>query len=366
MSTGPSRSRAGYARRRASKSASASVSSLDSTAHSGLPSSNAATMPRASSAPPSPGVSTRASSSTCASASSPRCFHSSTAVRHSRSSSSSAYGVRPRRVTDGDRDAGVDEVVERADDGARRAGERRPQPQGDLGDDAERALRTDHQAAEVKSRNAFRGPATQPDRGAVAGGTAHDRPHTEDVVAGDAVLEAAQAAGVGRDVAADRRPRRARGVRRVPEALLAHERLEIVVDDAGLDDADEVVGVDLDDLVHPRQVEDEAAVDGVRAAGQAGARAPRDDRHAEVGADADRLLDLRLGARSQRRQRPSRPAPTRRRPRTGWPRTSRSVTSRCSGIVRDRASSSCGVVTSTVTPGPRARAPPWPARRERS
>ena len=202
----------------------------------------------------------------------------------------------------GDGDAGVDEVVEGADDGARRAGESRAQPQGDLGDDAERSLRTDHQAAEVKSRNAFRGPATEPDRVAVAGGTAHDRPHTEDVVAGDAVLEAAEAAGVGRDVAADRRPRRARGVRRVPEALLAHERLEIVVDDAGLDDADEVVGVDLDDLVHPREVEDEAAVDGVRAAGQAGTRAPRDDRHAEVGADADRLLDLRLGARSQRRQ----------------------------------------------------------------
>ena len=266
----------------------------------------------------------------------------------------------------GDRDAGVDEVVERADDGARRAGERRAQPQRHLGDDAERPLRTDHEAAEVKSRNAFRGPATQPDRGAVAGGTAHDRPHPEHVVAGDAVLEAAEAAGVGRDVAADRRPRGAGRVRRVPQALLAHDRLEVVVDDARLDDADEVVGVDLDDLVHPRQVEDEAAVDGVRAAGQAGARAARHDRHAEVGADADRLLRPPPRSALAAPPGPSRPAPTRRRPRTGWRTTSRSVTSRCSGMVRDRASSSCGVVTTALTPGPRAAVRPWPARRERS
>ncbi|HUJ67373.1 MAG TPA: FAD-binding protein, partial [Acidimicrobiales bacterium] len=52
----------------------------------------------ASAAPESPGVSTRASSSAAASASMPRCFHSSTASRQARSSSSRTAGVRPRRV----------------------------------------------------------------------------------------------------------------------------------------------------------------------------------------------------------------------------------------------------------------------------
>lgn len=98
VSTGPSRSSAGYASRRASNSASASASSVDRSTHSAPASVIAAAIAEASAAPDSPAVSTRASSSASALASSPRCFHSSTAARHARSSSSSTDGVSPRRV----------------------------------------------------------------------------------------------------------------------------------------------------------------------------------------------------------------------------------------------------------------------------
>ena len=51
-----------------------------------------------------------------------------------------------------------------------------------------------------------------------------DDVEAEDVVGGDAVLHAAQPAGVGGDVAADRADLVRRRVRRVPEAVLARAR----------------------------------------------------------------------------------------------------------------------------------------------
>ena len=197
--------------------------------------------------PTAPGVSTRASSSAAASASSPRCFHSSTACRQARSSSSRADGVRPRRVTRATASPGVHQGRERADDGARRAGQRRAQPQGHLGDHPEGALGADEQAGQVVAGDALGGPPAQPRprcRSPAGPPTTARRP--EHVVAGDAVLEAAQPAGVGGDVAADRRPRGAGRVRRVPQAVLGDGGLEVVVDDAGLHDGDQVVGVDLE------------------------------------------------------------------------------------------------------------------------
>ena len=174
---------------------------------------------------------------------------------------------------------GVHQVVERADDGARWLRARRPQPQGHLGDDAERPLGPDEQAGQVEPAHALRRTPTEAHRRAVRAARSADHGlEPEDVVAGDAVLEAAQAAGIGRDVAADGRPRRARRVRRVPESFGGDGGLEVVVDDARLDDDDLVVGVDLEDPVQAGDVEDQAAVGGVRAAGQSGARAARDDR----------------------------------------------------------------------------------------
>ena len=77
------------------------------------------------------------------------------------------------------------------------------QPYGDLGDQPEGALRTDQQTGEVVPGDTLRGLTTQPDQLAGAG----DHLEPQDVVAGHAVLDAADAAGVGGDVAADGRPR---------------------------------------------------------------------------------------------------------------------------------------------------------------
>ena len=55
------------------------------------------------------------------------------------------------------------------------------------------------------------------------------------------------------------------------------------VDDPGLDDGDEVLAVDLEDPVHRRERDRQAALDPGRAAGQAGAGAARDDRDAMLG-----------------------------------------------------------------------------------
>jgi len=77
--------------------------------------------------------------------------------------------------------------------------------------------------------------------------------------------------------------------------VLGHGRLDVVVDRARLHHADQVVRVDLEDLVHPGQVEDDAAADRVGATGQAGARAARHDRGAEFGAGTHHVLHFGLG-----------------------------------------------------------------------
>ena len=80
------------------------------------------------------------------------------------------------------------------------------------------------------------------------------------------------------------------------QAVFGHGGLQVVVDHARLDHAEQVVPVDLDDPVHPGQVEDDAAVNRVGPAGQAGASPARHDRRAELGADPHDLLDFGLRA----------------------------------------------------------------------
>src|SRR3954466_9353735 len=189
--------------------------------------------------------------------------------------------------------AGVDERPEGTDDGPGRADRRGAQPQRHLGDDPEGALRTDHEAGQVVAGHPLRGaPAHAHGRAVVPGRAADNRLQAEHVVAGDPVFEAAQATGVRGDIAADRGPRRAGRVGRVPEAVLGDRGLQVVVHHSGFHHRDQVVGVDLEDAVHPRQVEHEAAVDGVGPAGQSGSRTPGHDRHRQLGARTDDLLHL--------------------------------------------------------------------------
>jgi len=185
-----------------------------------------------------------------------------------------------------------DQVGKGADDRPGRAEPRGPQPQRHLGHHAEGALRPHEQADQVEPGDALGGAPPETHHVAIGHRAADDRPQAEYVVAGDTVFQAAQAARVGGDVAADRRPRRAGRVGRVPQAVLGHGGLDVVVDRARLDHGQEVVRVDLDDLVQLGQVEDDAAADRVGAAGQPGARAPRHDGSTQLGAGTHHMLDL--------------------------------------------------------------------------
>src|SRR6266700_903618 len=88
---------------------------------------------------------------------------------------------------------------------------------------------------------------------------ADDRPirqnhlQAEHGIPGYAVLDAAQATGVGTDVAADRADLEAGRIRWVEEAFLGDGGLEVRVDDARLDDGEEVSAVYVEDPIHPRE-----------------------------------------------------------------------------------------------------------------
>jgi len=99
------------------------------------------------------------------------------------------------------------------------------------------------------------------------------------VVGGEPVLEAVRAAGVLRDVAADRAHLLAGRVGRVVEAVRRGRLRDREVGDARLDDRPPVDRVDLQDLVEPGHADHHAVGDRQRAAGEPGARPARDERH---------------------------------------------------------------------------------------
>ena len=103
--------------------------------------------------------------------------------------------------------------------------------------------------------------AARPDDRAVR----QDDFQTEHGVARLAVFDAAQAARIGAEIPADRAHLVRRGIRRVEQPLGRHSLLEIGVDDPGLGENAEVVLVDLEDAIHLRERDREAAVDAARA-----------------------------------------------------------------------------------------------------
>ena len=119
-----------------------------------------------------------------------------------------------------------------------------------------------------------------------------DERQAGDVVCREAVLEAVRAAGVLGDVAADRADLLARRVGRVEEAVGRDGPRDVEVRDARLDDDALALEVDLEDPVHARERDDDAAGDRRRAAGEPGARAARDERHALAVAGAEHGLHV--------------------------------------------------------------------------
>ena len=107
-----------------------------------------------------------------------------------------------------------------------------------------------------------------------------------------AVAEAVGAAGIEGDVAADGADRLARRIGRVVEAERNRRRRDVEVDHAGLDHGDAIDRVDLEDAGQPVERDDDAVDVRHRPAGQAGAAAAGDERHAGLGAQAHDRDDL--------------------------------------------------------------------------
>ena len=218
-------------------------------------------------------------------------------------------GRRRRAVTAATAVTGGDQGVEEADDRALRVpGAGRSRTVISV-IDAERALGADHQPGQVVAGDALGGPAARAGPRSPCRETTSSAQH---VVAGHAVLDAAQAAGVGGDVAADGRPRRAGGVGRVPQAVLGGGRAQVVVDDARLHDGEPLGRVDLaGSRSSARELMTTAAVDRVRPAGQTRSRR-RGARAAPGGRAHDRTTACDLGgaAAAGRRRAGSRTAPT--------------------------------------------------------
>ncbi len=202
--------------------------------------------------------------------------------------------LHPRSHHSRDGVAGSLERREEGQQGGAR-GRRGAEPDRRLRDDAEGALRADEELRQAVAGHVLDVLAAGPDHDPVG----HDDLETQRPVARLAVLHAAETAGVRAEVAADRADLVARRIGAVEQAFRGDRILEVRVDDAGLDDGDEVVVIDLEDLRHPRERDRQRALDPGRAARQARSGAPWHDRHAVVRGQPDEMSDL-LGGFGER------------------------------------------------------------------
>ena len=114
----------------------------------------------------------------------------------------------------------------------------------------------------------------------------------------DAVGEAVGPARVLGDVAADGAGLLARRVGDVHQAVLGDALADVQVDDAGLDDGAAVHRIDFEDTVHAGGDEEDAPLDGDRAAAEARPGAARDEGDAVVVGQPDDAGHL-LGGRGE-------------------------------------------------------------------
>jgi hypothetical protein len=152
---------------------------------------------------------------------------------------------------------------------------RRDDPDGSLGADEDPAQVVAERVAIL---------ASEGDDGAVG---QHDL-QRQHVGAGRAVLERVRAAAVLGDVPADRAGRLAGGVGRIVQAERGHRLGEVRVDQARLHRGGGVDGVDREDSVHARALDQHAAIDGGSASGETRARSARHERHTRLEAGTHR------------------------------------------------------------------------------
>ena len=165
--------------------------------------------------------------------------------------------------------------------------------QRQLGDHRERALRAEQQPREVVAGRGLAGARAGVDHRAVG----EHRAQAEHVLAHRAVAGRAGARGGGGRHAAERGV--GAGVDGEEQPVLPEPLLERQPVHARLHAAVEVLGVDLEHAVHAGEVEREPAVDGQHVALERAAGAPRDHRHAVLGAGAQDRGDLLGGVRER-------------------------------------------------------------------
>ena len=185
--------------------------------------------------------------------------------------------------------------------GRRRVG----QLHGGFDDHAQRALRTDQQLAEVIAAGVLDQALVELEQFATGG----DHLQPGDPLAGVAVADHSDAAGIGGNVAADR-ARAARGeIHRVDQAVVQRGVVHGLQRHAGLHHQGAIDRVVVQRPVHPLQAEHQLAVGRHRATREAGAAARRHHRHALGGTPAHHRLYLLDRGRQCDRQRRRRPAP---------------------------------------------------------
>jgi len=126
---------------------------------------------------------------------------------------------------------------------------------------------------------AFSRPTAKPYGAAVC---EHDL-ETEHGITRHPIFDAAQAAGVGRDVASERRECGAGWVGRIPKVVIGSGVAERLIDDTRLDPRDERRWIEFDEVAHAFKAQNDATVDRVRASAKPGAGAARHHRHAVGG-----------------------------------------------------------------------------------
>lgn len=163
----------------------------------------------------------------------------------------------------------------------------RQQPDGDLHHHAEQPFGAGEQRQQVEA-GAVQGAGPQAQALAFQG---HDV-HLQQVVHGQAVLQAMHAAGVLRDVAADGAGDLRGRVRCVVQTMRGSGLGDRQVAHARLDPGETTQRIDLEDPPETRHHQQHAVLQRQRAAGQAGAGTARHDRHLQPMAEGEQALNL--------------------------------------------------------------------------
>jgi hypothetical protein len=149
-----------------------------------------------------------------------------------------------------------------------------------LGDDGQRAFRTNHEPRQVIAGRGLAGAPADSDDTAVGG----DDGHAENVFAHRAVAHGRRAGGAGGGHAAEGGV--GAGIDGEHQAVLFELGVEGLSGDAGLHAAVEVVGLDGEDAVHAGQIEGDAAPDGLDVPFHGGAGTEGHDGRGVLGAQA--------------------------------------------------------------------------------